>query len=162
MAKKCFYSFHYKPDVTRVAKIRNIGAIEDNRPAADNDWESVTRGGDAAIERWINDQLSGRTCTIVMIGQATAGRKWIDYEIRKSWNDKKGVVGIHIHNVSCLQGTTTTKGTNPFNIPLEGGKSMSDYVKVYDPPYTNSKDVYNYIAERLEGWVDEAIKIRNG
>lgn len=54
MARRVFYSFHYQPDVTRVAKLRNIGVIEGNRPCTDNDWETVKRDGDAAIERWIN------------------------------------------------------------------------------------------------------------
>jgi len=41
MARKCFYSFHYKPDNWRVSKIRNIGAIEGNKPASDNDGETI-------------------------------------------------------------------------------------------------------------------------
>ena len=45
MARKVFYSFHYKPDSWRASKIRNIGAIEDNQPASDNAWETVTKGG---------------------------------------------------------------------------------------------------------------------
>ena len=28
---------------------------------------------------------------IVLIGESTANRKWINYEITKSWNDHKGV-----------------------------------------------------------------------
>src|SRR6266481_7975700 len=99
MARRAFYSFHYKPDCWRAAQVRNMGAIEGNAPVSDNDWEAITRGGDAAIERWIATQLDGKSCAVVLIGSATAGRKWIDYEIRKAWNDGKGLVGVHIHNV---------------------------------------------------------------
>ena len=81
MTRRIFYSFQYKPDNWRVSKIRNIGAIEGNKPATDNDWETVTGRGDAAIEKWIKDQMSGRSCAVVLIGQNTAGRKWINYEI---------------------------------------------------------------------------------
>ncbi len=133
MARKCFYSFHYKPDVIRAARIRNIGRIEGNKPAVDNDWESITKAGDSAIQRWIDDQLIARTCTIVLIGEETAGRKWIDYEITKSWNDGKGVVGIHIHNLVDFNGKTSNKGRNPFGFQLRNGRRMSDYVRVYDP-----------------------------
>jgi len=28
-----------------------MGAIEDDAPVSDNDWEKVTKGGDAAIEK---------------------------------------------------------------------------------------------------------------
>ena len=51
MTRRVFYSFYYKPDNWRAAKVRNIGSIEGNRPATDNDWETVKKGGDAAIKR---------------------------------------------------------------------------------------------------------------
>lgn len=44
MARKCFFSFHYTPDNWRVSQVRNIGAIEGNKPAKDNDWETVVGG----------------------------------------------------------------------------------------------------------------------
>ena len=68
MARACFYSFHYKPDSWRAATVRSIGAIDGNKPATDNDWESVTKGGDAAIKKWISDQMQGRSCTVVLVG----------------------------------------------------------------------------------------------
>ena len=60
MARRCFYSFHYKPDNWRVSKIRNIGAVEGNKPASDNEWETITGGGDTKIKKWIAEQLTGR------------------------------------------------------------------------------------------------------
>src|SRR3954470_15224858 len=99
MARRVFYSFHYKPDAFRASKVRNIGAIEGNKPANDNDWETVTRGGDDAITRWIANQMNGTSCTVVLIGQNTANRKWINHEIIKAWDDGKGVLGVYIHNL---------------------------------------------------------------
>ena len=87
MARRTFYSFHYKPDNWRAAQVRNMGVVEGNVPVSDNDWEKVTKRGDKAIQDWIQDQLKGRSCTIVLIGEKTAGRKWIKYEIRESWNE---------------------------------------------------------------------------
>lgn len=160
MAKKCFYSFHYVPDNWRVSTIRNIGAIEGNQAVSDNDWESVTKGGDPAIEKWIAAQMSGKNSTIVLVGANTAGRKWIDYEITKAWNDKKGVVGIHIHNILDRHGNKTHKGANPFSNLRLAGTPLSAIVKCYDPPHTDSKDAYRYISDNVEKWVDEAISIR--
>lgn len=51
MPKKVFFSFHYKLDNWRVGQIRNIGAIEGSPAATDNDWETVKKGGDAAIQK---------------------------------------------------------------------------------------------------------------
>jgi hypothetical protein len=162
MARQVFYSFHYKPDCARVSLVRNIGAIEANKPAHDNDWETIADQGDPAIERWIANQMHGRSCTVVMIGAETAGRKWINYEIEKTWSDRKGLVGVHIHNLNYFNQGQTTKGANPFaRYTINDGKTdLSDVVKAYDPPYYDSKQVYAYIANNLEGWIDEAIKIR--
>jgi hypothetical protein len=163
VARQCFYSFHYEPDNWRSAKIRNIGAIEGNKPASDNDWESVKRGGDAAIERWIANQMSGRTCTIVLIGSQTAGRKWINHEIVKSWDRGMGLVGIYIHGITDRNNTTTAKGNNPFDYITHGdtGKKLSSLVKCYEPGGSNSAERYGWIAQHLSNAVEEAIRIRN-
>ena len=161
MAKRnAFYSFHYKPDNWRSSQVRNIGVIEGNQPCSDNDWESVTKGGDQAIEKWITDQMKGRSCTLVLIGAGTAGRKWINYEIKKSWTDKKGLLGIYIHNLKDRLGNQSTKGSNPFATFNVGEKPLASIVEAYDPPYSDSKMVYNYICDNLEAWVENAIDIR--
>lgn len=163
MARKTFYSFHYKPDSWRASKVRNIGVVEGNKPVSDNDWETITKGGEKAIKDWINDQLNGRSCSIVLIGENTSGRKWIKYEIEKSWNDGKGVLGIYIHNITNQDDEQSSKGKNPFDdfTMKKDDAKLSSIVKTYDPPYTTSKNAYNYISENLEDWVEEAIKIRN-
>lgn len=161
MARRVFYSFYYKEDNWRASQVRNMGVLEGNKPVSDNDWEQITRGGDEAIKRWINDQLNGTSCTIVLIGQNTAGRKWINYEIEKSWNDRKGLLGIYIHNLKDKDGNQSIKGTNPFDTFYLNGKPLSQIVKAYDPPYTDSQMVYDYIKKNLAYWVEEAIKIRN-
>ena len=110
MVRRVFYSFHYEPDNWRAAQVRNIGSIEGNRPATDNDWETVKKGGDAAIKRWIAGQMEFRSCTVVLVGSNTANRKWINHEIVKSWDDGMGVVGIHIHGLEDSGGYTSKKG----------------------------------------------------
>src|SRR5438552_3191062 len=113
MARRVFYSFHYDADSSRASQVRNIGLVEGNRPASDNDWESIKKGGDAAIKRWIDSQLDGRSCTIVLIGANTAGRKWINYEIETSWNTGKGLLGIYVHYLKDLAGKQSAKGSTP-------------------------------------------------
>jgi len=163
MARRVFYSFHYKPDNWRASQVRNIGKVEGNKPASDNDWETVTKGGEKAIQKWIDDQLNGRSCSIVLIGENTAGRKWIKYEIEKSWNDGKGLLGIYIHNLKNSAGEQSNKGRNPFEdfTMQRDNKKLSSIVKTYDPPYTTSKNVYDYISEHIEDWIETAIQIRN-
>lgn len=99
MIRKVFYSFHYAKDVFRVQQIRNIGILEGNVPASPNRWEELKLKGDKAVEQWIESNLFGKSCLIVLIGEDTANRKWVKYEIEKAWNDGKGVLGIYIHNL---------------------------------------------------------------
>lgn len=162
MARKCFYSFHYTPDSWRVSKVRNIGAIEDNKPAADNDWETITKGGEAKIKEWITKQMEGRTCTVILAGSNTANRKWINHEIVESWNKGLGVLVIYIHNLTDHSGNQSNKGSNPLDyVTLNSTKAkLSSIAKSYDPPRTVSADVYNYIAANIENWIEDAIKIR--
>jgi len=163
VARRVFYSFHYEQDNWRAAQVRNMGIVEGNVPLSDNDWEQIKKKGDKAIKQWIDDQLAGRSCTIVLIGEKTAGRKWINYEIEKSWNSGKGLVGIYIHNLKDKDGNQSTKGRNPFDNFVVGndGKKLSSVVRAYDPPCTTSKDVYTHIKQHIEQWVEEAIKIRS-
>jgi hypothetical protein len=162
VARKVFYSFHYKPDNWRAAQVRNMGVIEGNAPVSDNDWETITKGGDSAIQKWIHEQLSGKSCCIVLIGTNTAGRKWIKYEIEKAWNDGKGVLGIHIHRLKDKGESQGPKGSNPFDdfTMKRDQVKLSSIVKAYDPPHSTSTDVYNYIRRDIGSWVEEAIRIR--
>lgn len=163
MARKAFYSFHYIPDNWRASQVRNMGVIDGNNPATDNDWETVKKGGDNAIKKWIDGQLDGRSCAVILIGAETAGRKWINYEIEKSWNDGKGVLGIFVHNLKDSDEKTTTKGKNPFEtFTMKKDQSkLSSIVKAYDPPFTDSKKVYDHIKTNLADWIEKAIDIRN-
>ncbi len=163
MARRVFYSFHYKPDVMRTSQVRQIGALSGNKPASDNDWETVTKGGDVAIKKWIADQMTGRSCTVVLIGEKTANRKWINHEIVKSWDAGMGVVGIRIHGLKNTDGKIATSGENPFDFITHGAtkKKLSTIVKCYNPAGTNSKDRYAWIEKHLANAVEEAIEIRN-
>jgi hypothetical protein len=164
MAHRVFFSFHYKPDNWRAAQVRNMGVIEGNVPVSDNDWESITRGGDKKIEEWIDNQLQGKSCTIVLIGTSTAGRKWIKYEIGKSWNAKRGLLGVYIHNLKDMDGNQSTKGRNPFDdftMDRDKSQKLSSIVKAYDPPFSTSSNVYEHIKNNIANWVEEAISIRD-
>jgi hypothetical protein len=160
MARHVFFSFHYIPDNWRASQVRNIGAIDGNKPCSDNDWETVTKAGDAAIKKWIDDQMSGRSCAVVLIGSDTAGRKWINYEIEKAWGDGKGVFGVYVHNLKNVAGDQASKGKNPFAGFKVGDTAMSSIVKAYDPPFSTSTYVYDHIKENIDAWIEEAITIR--
>lgn len=151
--RRVFYSFHYKADAWRASQVRNLGVVEGNTPATDNAWENVKRGGATAIQRWIDGQISGRSCAIVLIGSQTATRKWVKYEIAKAWVDGKGLLGIHIHNLRNQAGLTATKGNNPFDLRVDG-KNLLNVVPVHSPRSLAG------IRENIGDWIEDAIERR--
>jgi hypothetical protein len=165
MARRIFHSFRHSQDYWRVQTIRQIGAIEGQKLLSLNDWEAVKKKGDKAIRDWIDTQMAGRSCVVVLIGSATAGRRWVNYEMTKGWSDGKGVVGIHIHGLKDANGNQATKGANPLaSVTVttgSGKKLLSSVAKTYDPQYTTSQSVYDHIKENIEDWIEESIRIRN-
>ena len=162
MARRVFYSFHYQLDSWRVGQVKNMGVVEGQPVLTSNQWEDVAKGGDAAIKKWIDENMARKSCNIVLIGSKTAGRKWVEYEFKKAWGDEKGVLGIYIHNLLDENKKTTTKGNNPFaGFTINNGKTAFDsVVPAHNPTGATSTAVYNAIKNSIESWVEEAIAIR--
>lgn len=155
-----FFSFHFDNDVMRAQMVRQMGAIEGNEPTSPNDWESIKRKS-GAVERWIDDNMKHKRCVIVLIGEETANRPWVKYEIEKAWKDKRGLFGIYIHNLRCAREVragrsgTCRKGVNPFQqFSMQNGGRLSDYVTCHEP---GNYDAYNTIANSMQSWVQAAI-----
>lgn len=158
--RRVFFSFHYKPDNWRASQVRNIGKVEGNSPASDNDWETVTKGGDKAIAKWIDEQMYGKSCLVVLVGTKTAGRKWIKYEIKKAWEAGKGVVGIYVNKLKDGYGNTAEKGNNPFSAFTVNGVPMTRLVKCHTPSGSSSTAAYKDISENIEDWIEDAVEAR--
>lgn len=156
--RQVFYSFHYDNDVMRLHQIRNIGSFDKSELLSPNDWEIVKKGGDRAIKKWIDEQMNYRSCVIVLIGEETANREWVQYEIKKAFADGKGLFGIYIHNLKCPSTGKSSKGKNPFEqFTLNDGRKLSEIFTCYNP---NILDAYNDIAKNMEHWIETAIAKR--
>src|SRR4051812_48839659 len=162
MARKVFFSFHFDEDFWRTQQVRNINALEGNPLATPNAWEEVKRKGDAAIEKWIDDEMKGRTCAIVLVGAQTSNRKWVTYEISKAWNDRRGVLGIRVNKLLNSSGLPSTAGANPFdNVTFTKTRTkLSTVAPLKTPAGIDSKATYATIAANIETWIEEAIRIR--
>lgn len=152
-----FYSFHFDNDVMRVQQIRQMGMIDGDEPVSKNDWETVKKNGNAAIEKWIDDNMKYKRCVVVLIGTDTHRRPWVIHEIKKAWEDGRGLLGIHIHNLNCPNNGTCSKGKNPFDQFTFKNNGVVVVPPVYDPPASNA---YNHIKDNLAAWVDGAITLR--
>jgi len=160
MARKVFFSFHYERDSVRAGQVRNSNVIKNNSISTSDfidatKWEEVKKGGDEAIKKWIEAQLDGTSVTVVLIGAKTSERKWVKYEIDESLKKGNGLLGIYIHKCPVFDGSTDTKGTNPFdNLYLDrnGTKQfLSEIYKTYDWIDNNRR-------ENLGNWIENVAK----
>jgi hypothetical protein len=134
-----------------------MGMLEGNEPTTPNTWEQIKRTPNG-VQNWINENIRGKSCLIVLIGSETSDRPWVKYEIEQAWKAGKAVFGIYIHNLKCPRNGTCSKGANPFNAyTFTDSKGRAYVPKVYDPPFWNT---YNYIAENISMWIEKAIAER--
>ncbi|MGD1204827.1 TIR domain-containing protein [Mycobacterium seoulense] len=157
MARSIFASFHYE-DSHRVQLVLKMGAIEGDSLVTAQQWESVQRQTNAAIERWIHEQMLRKSAVVVLVGSQTASSYWVDYEIKKAWRDKRPLVGIRIHGLKNLSGQTSRRGRDPFaNVRLDNGLTLDSYVPLHDPVGFDSQAVYRSIATNLDSWIAGAV-----
>ena len=116
MARHVFFSFHYDRDHWRVSIVRNSQVISkyDKSPFYDKaDWEKIKRKGDDAIRNWINAQMKGSSVTVVLLGKQTGARRWVKYEVKRSQELGKGLIGIDISKIKNQRGETDERGPSP-------------------------------------------------
>lgn len=148
--RRVFYSFHYELDSWRLAQVRIFETVDGRRPTTDNDWEAVRGGGHRAITEWIDNQMHGKICVVVLVEAMTAGLKWIKYEIRRAWEIGSSLVGIYIHRLKEAKGEIASKGRNQFSDFKLDGTPFMQLAKCDTPSGTSSTEVYNDISQNIE------------
>ena len=135
MARKVFFSFHYA-DIMNANIVRNSGQFKPTAETGFYDsslWESAKTQGDSAIKRLIDSGLKNTSVTCFLIGEQTHNRKWCKYELKKSLEENKGIIGILLPNQE-----------------KHGPKWISNYGKVYK---------WNHI--KFADWVEQAAQSAN-
>ena len=142
MARRVFFSFHYQRDVWRVNQIRNLDQVVGVAAAGFADaslWEEAKKKGDVTIKAMIDEGLKNTSVTVVCIGAATAGRKYIDYEISQSIARGNAIIGVQIHHLKNHGGTTDTAGATPAKLTAANAK------------------IYKYVDHTsLKKWIEDA------
>lgn len=159
MVRYVFFSFHFERDIWRANQVRNSWVCKEDRAAAGfwdrAGWEKVQKEGDEAVKRWINSNMNGTSVTVVLIGAETSSRKWVQYEVMRSFEDKKGMLGVSIHNMKDEDQKTDAKGTPYFGEIGKDEKGNSVY-------FSTSYPIYDYIDDdgynKLGDWIEAAAK----
>jgi len=146
MARRVFFSFEYKQDVSRAMVVRKSWVTQGKDAAGfidSADFEKLEKEGDDAIKNWIDNQLRGTSVTVILVGEKTCSSKWVKYEIDKSIKIGNGLLGIDISKIKDLQGNITERcGQIP--------KGYEFYLWFKDDGYKNLGD-----------WIEKAAKDAN-
>ena len=139
MARQVFFSFKYKPDVSRAMIVRNSWVTQGKESAGfvdSADFEKLKKQGDKAIQAWIDNQLTGTSVTVVLVGSLTCSSRWVKYEIEKSEEIGNGLLGIDISKIKDLAGDTSDQcGKIPNGYPFylwnkqDGYKNMGEWIE---------------------------------
>jgi hypothetical protein len=158
MARNVFFSFHYDNDVWRANVVRNSWVTKPNRVTSgfidSADFEKLKKNGDAAVKKWIDDQLLGTTVTVVLIGSETLTRPFVLYELKKSYERGNGILGVYIDQIKDKDGNTTTR-CSIYGVEVSKDPAGSTIYFTAYPAYdwTNS-DGFNNLGD----WVETAAK----
>lgn len=157
MARRVFFSFHYERDIWRASQARNSWVTKPDRESAGfwdaASWEEVKNKGESATKRWIDDQLTGTSVTVVLIGAKTSNRDYVKYELEQSWKNSNGILGIYIHQMKDKYGKTDTKGDNSFGSIFT---SLNDDKKYFFERFSTYDWVDDDGYNKLGDWVEAA------
>lgn len=132
MARRVFFSFDYA-DIMNANIVRNSGQFKPTAETGFYDaslWENARTKGPTAIQKLIDDGLNNTSVTCFLLGEQTYNRPWCKYELKKSVEDRKGILGILLPNQT-----------------EHGPKWISKYGKIYKWDHNNFSD-----------WVEKAAK----
>lgn len=130
MARYVFFSFSYD-DVKnfKVNVVRNSWLLSSNTEKFIDSsiWEKEKSKGVNVIKNLIETGLKKTSVTSVLIGSNTAERRWVKYEIIKSFEKGNGILAVHINRIKGKEQIISAKGQNPlerlaFKISEDGKK----------------------------------------
>jgi hypothetical protein len=125
MARRTFFSFHYKPDVWRAQNVRNCWVVKPTEQVPNgffdaSVFEKAKKESDEGLKKFLREGLENTSVTCVLAGSETYKRRWVRYEIARSLIKQNGLLTVYIHNIKNTDGITSTKGKNPL-----------DYIGIY-------------------------------
>lgn len=156
--RKCFISYHHADQIEVYSFIRAFDSFHDifiyrglGLSMADDIINSTNT--DYVMQRIRELYLSDSTVTIVMIGQCTWARRYVDWEIQASLrqglaNTPNGLLGIKLPS---YRGNGYPARLNANLRPAEAGTLSDCYARVIDYPSST---------ETLRYWIEDAFSAR--
>ncbi len=119
-------------------------------------WERQKKSGDDAIKNMINQGLRGTSVTVFLLGERTAHRRWVRYELEESLERGNGLLSIDISELADQDGYTADQGDDIldlYTIEQDGDDvPLNEIYFTYDWVHDNG---YEYFGD----WIEEAAQI---
>jgi len=120
MAKRVFFSFHHDDVKTfRANVVRKHDTTKESREDCGffdaSIWEDAKKHGDIAVKNLIEKGLANTSISCVLLGTETWKRRWVRYEMLKSYDRGNRLLGVHINSVADKNQQTFPFGKNIFD-----------------------------------------------
>ncbi len=149
--RRCLFIFDYDNDLSRAHHIESLNRAVATAPAGfdnDADWKAAVNKGDDAVKELIDNALLGTSVTVVLIGERTAERGYVDYAIEQSIKRQNGILGIFVHDIPDASGATAAKG----RVPYEAQAAETLEAHGYDTHDWDEGKFARWIEEAATGW----------
>lgn len=116
MARSVYFAFDYDDVKTfRANVVRNSWVMNKYKFKDSSIWEEAKEKGVKKIKELIDNCLVGTSVTCILTGSETYNRRFVRYEIVKSFAAKKGLLSVGINWIKDKNGNTKFwPGENPF------------------------------------------------
>lgn len=118
MARRTFFSFHYRLDVWRAWNVRNCWVVKPEDQLADGFFDSSVfeaskKENDESLKAFLRNGMKNSSVTCVLAGADTWNRRWVRYEIVQSVLKGNGLLTVDVDGVKNADGLVATKGADP-------------------------------------------------
>lgn len=139
--RNVYFAFHYEKDIWRVNQVRKSGLLFGAKSVGFADrslWEKAKTKGRRALENLILSGLEGTSATVVLIGEETADRGWVAFEIEESYKRNNALIGIRIHHLADQKGYASRRGRVPTLLSKIGAPIYNWKANPHDSSETGS------------------------
>ena len=157
MADSIFLSFDFERDFHRAEQIKKVWNSQPNRTLHGlwdlSGFPILEEQREVQFKKYIDDVLKRSQVTVVLIGQETSQRSYVQYAVKESHRLDKGMFGIYVHKIKDGQGNTSKIGNAQFG---EIGKSKDNQSIFFWKTYPLYRWVTDGGKNNLKKWVDTA------
>lgn len=155
MARRVFFSLHYNPDVQRSEVVKKSQFLRGKELAGFFDssaMEEAQRKDPDSLRLFLRKEMEGSSVVCVLIGQETAKRHWVRFEILQGLVDSRGIVGVRVHAIADFNRRVAQAGPNPFDVLGVYSKDGSVYLVERSADGTKWQYTNDFGQKPLQQW----------